>query len=88
MAGRGGPRDGPQNEAAILPTADRVHLIERSIAAGLHRIEAVSFVSPKRVPQMADAQAGRGNGLIACRMCRGGRCRCFIIRASQGAEAE
>ena len=52
-----GPRDGLQNEAAILPTADKVHLIERSIAAGLRRIEAVSFVHPKRVPQMADAEA-------------------------------
>ncbi len=52
-----GPRDGLQNEAAILPTADKVRLIERSIAAGLRRIEAVSFVNPKRVPQMADAEA-------------------------------
>ena len=51
-----GPRDGLQNEAAILPTADKVRLIERSIAAGLRRIEAVSFVNPKRVPQMADAE--------------------------------
>ncbi|GAA0546317.1 hydroxymethylglutaryl-CoA lyase [Actinomadura livida] len=52
-----GPRDGLQNEAAILPAADKVRLIERSIAAGLRRIEAVSFVNPKRVPQMADAEA-------------------------------
>ncbi|TDC69346.1 hydroxymethylglutaryl-CoA lyase [Actinomadura sp. GC306] len=51
-----GPRDGLQNEAAILPAADKVRLIERSIAAGLRRIEAVSFVNPKRVPQMADAE--------------------------------
>ncbi|TDE19236.1 hydroxymethylglutaryl-CoA lyase [Actinomadura sp. 6K520] len=52
-----GPRDGLQNEAAILPAADKVRLIERSIAAGLRRIEAVSFVNPRRVPQMADAEA-------------------------------
>jgi hydroxymethylglutaryl-CoA lyase len=52
-----GPRDGLQNEAAILPTADKVRLIERSVVAGLRRIEAVSFVNPKRVPQMADAEA-------------------------------
>ncbi|MGP4025968.1 hydroxymethylglutaryl-CoA lyase [Actinomadura sp. 3N407] len=52
-----GPRDGLQNEAAILPAADKVRLIERSVAAGLRRIEAVSFVNPKRVPQMADAEA-------------------------------
>src|SRR5690606_28265125 len=53
-----GPRDGLQNEAAILPAADKVRLIERSMAAGLRRIEAVSFVNPRRVPQMADAEAG------------------------------
>ncbi|GAA4385520.1 hydroxymethylglutaryl-CoA lyase [Actinomadura verrucosospora] len=51
------PRDGLQNESAILATADKVRLIERSVAAGLRRIEAVSFVNPKRVPQMADAEA-------------------------------
>ncbi|MGI8329342.1 hydroxymethylglutaryl-CoA lyase [Actinomadura scrupuli] len=52
-----GPRDGLQNEPAILPTADKVALIERSLAAGLRRIEAVAFVHPGRVPQMADAEA-------------------------------
>lgn len=52
-----GPRDGLQNEAAVLPASDKVRLIERSVAAGLRRIEAVSFVNPKRVPQMADAEA-------------------------------
>jgi hydroxymethylglutaryl-CoA lyase len=51
------PRDGLQNESAILGTADKVRLIERSVAAGVRRIEAVSFVNPKRVPQMADAEA-------------------------------
>jgi hydroxymethylglutaryl-CoA lyase len=51
------PRDGLQNESAVLATADKVRLVERSIAAGLRRIEAVSFVNPRRVPQMADAEA-------------------------------
>jgi hydroxymethylglutaryl-CoA lyase len=51
------PRDGLQNEPAILATADKIRLVERSVAAGLRRIEAVSFVNPKRVPQMADAEA-------------------------------
>lgn len=51
-----GPRDGLQNEAALLPTAAKVALIERSVAAGLRRIEATSFVHPRRVPQMADAE--------------------------------
>lgn len=49
------PRDGLQNEPVVLPTAAKVHLIEQAIAAGARRIEATSFVNPKRVPQMADA---------------------------------
>ena len=49
-----GPRDGLQNEAAPLPVADRVELIDRLGRAGLRAIEAGSFVSPKWVPQMAD----------------------------------
>jgi len=49
------PRDGIQNEKKILSTAQKVELIERAIAAGVRRIEATSFVNPKRVPQMADA---------------------------------
>ncbi|WP_255222078.1 hydroxymethylglutaryl-CoA lyase [Nocardia otitidiscaviarum] len=51
------PRDGLQNERAIVATADKIRLIERSVEAGLRRIEAVSFVNPQRVPQMADAEA-------------------------------
>lgn len=50
-----GPRDGLQNEATIVSTADKVELIRRAIAAGAKRIEVASFVNPKRVPQMADA---------------------------------
>ncbi|MES1190916.1 MAG: hydroxymethylglutaryl-CoA lyase [Steroidobacter sp.] len=52
-----GPRDGLQNEATILSTADKVELIQRLIKAGSRRIEVASFVNPKRVPQMADAEA-------------------------------
>lgn len=51
-----GPRDGLQNESTPVSTADKVALIERSISAGLRRIEATSFVHPGRVPQMADAE--------------------------------
>ena len=51
-----GPRDGLQNESVLVSTDDKVALIERSIAAGLRRIEATSFVHPGRVPQMADAE--------------------------------
>ncbi len=50
-------RDGLQNEVVTLSTADKVALIDRSLAAGLRRIEVASFVNPVRVPQMADAEA-------------------------------
>ena len=49
-----GPRDGLQNEKQNVPTAIKLELIERLVAAGLRDIEATSFVSPKWVPQMAD----------------------------------
>jgi len=50
-----GPRDGLQNEKAVVPTEVKVALIEALADAGLREIEATSFVSPKWVPQMADA---------------------------------
>jgi hydroxymethylglutaryl-CoA lyase len=52
-----GPRDGLQNEALLVSTADKVELIRRCIAAGARRIEVASFVNPRKVPQMADAEA-------------------------------
>ncbi|HJU37561.1 MAG TPA: hydroxymethylglutaryl-CoA lyase [Gaiellaceae bacterium] len=52
-----GPRDGLQNEAEVLPAETRAELVDRLAAAGLPRIEAVSFVRADRVPQMADAEA-------------------------------
>ena len=52
-----GPRDGLQNEARLVSTADKVELILRCIAAGARRIEVASFVNPRKVPQMADAEA-------------------------------
>jgi hydroxymethylglutaryl-CoA lyase len=51
-----GPRDGLQSEARVLPTAAKIEFIQRLAAAGLPRIEVASFVNPKRVPQMADAE--------------------------------
>ena len=51
-----GPRDGLQNEKAILEPAVRAELVQRLEAAGARRIEAVSFVHPKYVPQMAGAE--------------------------------
>lgn len=50
-----GPRDGLQNEAAVLAPAVRVELCRRLAAAGVRRVEAASFVNPKLVPQMAGA---------------------------------
>ncbi|HUJ54922.1 MAG TPA: hydroxymethylglutaryl-CoA lyase [Gaiellaceae bacterium] len=51
-----GPRDGLQNESDVLPAETRAQLVDRLAAAGLRRIEAVSFVRPDRVPQMAAAE--------------------------------
>ncbi len=50
-----GPRDGLQNEKTLVATADKIELIDRLSATGLQSIEATSFVSPKWVPQLADA---------------------------------
>ncbi|WP_239083793.1 hydroxymethylglutaryl-CoA lyase [Asanoa ishikariensis] len=63
-----GPRDGLQNERTLVSTAAKIAYIEALVAAGARRIEATSFVHPKRVPQMADAEevmAGvpRGDGV-------------------------
>jgi isopropylmalate/homocitrate/citramalate synthase len=52
-----GPRDGLQSVKRLWSVAERIELIDRLASAGLKRIEAVSFVNPKRVPQMADAEA-------------------------------
>jgi hydroxymethylglutaryl-CoA lyase len=52
-----GPRDGLQNEPGVVSTAMKVEFIERAIASGIRRLEVTSFVNPKRVPQMADAEA-------------------------------
>ena len=50
-----GPRDGLQNESAMVATADKIELVDRLSATGLRSIEATSLVSPKWVPQLADA---------------------------------
>jgi len=56
-----GPRDGLQNEARQVPTADKISFIHALIDSGLSRIEITSFVSPKWIPQLADsAEVARG----------------------------
>ena len=52
-----GPRDGLQNESVLLPTEAKVEFVRRALAAGVRRIEVASFVHPRLVPQMADAEA-------------------------------
>ncbi|HEX3951796.1 MAG TPA: hydroxymethylglutaryl-CoA lyase [Steroidobacteraceae bacterium] len=52
-----GPRDGLQNESVLFSTQQKLDMIERAIDAGVRRIEVASFVNPKLVPQMADADA-------------------------------
>ena len=49
------PRDGLQNEKRLIPTAEKIALVDMLSAAGFRRIEVASFVSPKWVPQMADS---------------------------------
>ena len=51
------PRDGLQNEDTLLTTEQKLQLIDHALDAGCKRIEVTSFVHPKRVPQMADAEA-------------------------------
>ncbi len=51
-----GPRDGLQNELRTLPTKDKARLVEALVASGEKRIEVTSFVSPKWIPQLSDAE--------------------------------
>ncbi|HMW24582.1 MAG TPA: hydroxymethylglutaryl-CoA lyase [Burkholderiaceae bacterium] len=51
-----GPRDGLQVEPCFVPTADKIELVNRLSAAGLAKIEVTSFVSPKAIPQLRDAE--------------------------------
>ena len=56
-----GPRDGLQNEARNVPTADKIRFIDSLVGAGIKSIEITSFVSPKWIPQLADAaEVARG----------------------------
>jgi len=77
-----GPRDGLQNEAAIVPTEVKIELINRLSATGLSAIESTSFVSPKWVPQMAD------NAQVMCGITRrSGISYPVLVPGMQGFEA-
>ncbi len=61
-----GPRDGLQNESRQVPTADKIRFIDALVAAGIKDIEITSFVSPKWIPQLADAaEVARGVQRVA-----------------------
>ena len=55
-----GPRDGLQNEKAVIPTAQKIQFINMLAEAGLPVVEATSFVSPRAIPQLSDASAVMG----------------------------
>ncbi|MGZ3618363.1 MAG: hydroxymethylglutaryl-CoA lyase, partial [Ktedonobacteraceae bacterium] len=56
-----GPRDGLQNEKAIIPTEQKIHFIQMLADAGLPVVEATSFVSPRAIPQLSDASEVMAN---------------------------
>ncbi len=76
-----GPRDGLQNEKAILEVSERIEFIHRLEAAGARRIEAVSFVNPRRVPQMAGSEE-----IMAALPPRAGRSRIGLVLNERGWE--
>lgn len=59
-----GPRDGLQNEKAVIPPATKVELINRLARAGMRTIEVGSFVSPKWVPQVRECTAHRPQSIV------------------------
>ena len=84
------PRDGLQNEARPVGTADKLRLIQALTHAGARRIEATSFVHPTRVPQMADAEAvvagiprGRGVSVSGLALNRRGAERALAARCDE-----
>lgn len=74
-----GARDGLQNEKAVLDVADKVDFIRRLEACGARRLEAVSFVNPRRVPQMAGAEE-----IMAALVHEPGRTRVGLVLNERG----
>ncbi|MEW5683617.1 MAG: hydroxymethylglutaryl-CoA lyase [Pseudomonadota bacterium] len=76
-----GPRDGLQNEKTLLDVGDKLEMIRRLEAAGARRMEVVSFVNPKRVPQMAGAEE-----IMAALPHKAGRSRIGLVLNLRGWE--
>jgi hydroxymethylglutaryl-CoA lyase len=74
-----GPRDGLQNEKALVETADKIAFVRQLEASGVRRIEAVSFVNPRRVPQMDGAEA-----IMAALASTAGRSRIGLVLNRRG----
>ena len=74
-----GPRDGLQNEKTLLDVQQKLEMIQRLEAAGARRMEVVSFVNPKRVPQMAGAEE-----IMAALPHRQGRSRIGLVLNMRG----
>jgi hydroxymethylglutaryl-CoA lyase len=74
-----GPRDGLQNEKATVEVADKVDFVRRLEACGARRVEAVSFVNERRVPQMAGAEA-----IMAALPHEAGRSRIGLVLNARG----
>jgi hydroxymethylglutaryl-CoA lyase len=75
-----GPRDGFQNLDGFVPTADKIHLVNRLVGLGFDRVEVTSFVHPAAVPQMADAEA------VLAATERGGARLMVLVPNARGAE--
>ena len=76
-----GPRDGLQSEPTFIPTERKVAIVDALSAAGVGRIEVTSFVSPRAVPQMADAEA-----VMAGIQAGAGRALQRVVPNARGAE--
>src|ERR1051325_8999843 len=74
-----GPRDGLQNEKTLLEVDQKLEMIRRLEAAGARRMEVVSFVNPKRVPQMAGAEE-----IMAAQPETAGRSRIGLVLNQRG----
>src|SRR6478752_1698921 len=77
-----GPRDGLQNEATLVPAAEKIAFLRGLRDVGLKAIEATSFVSPKAIPQMADAPeifAAIGRDVAAGKVAAGTRHAALVI---------